>query len=71
MLICCECDENYLALMYTWGTNLRLIHIIGNVCLIGCLRNVSAPSRHKFDVIKMALLPLELEVGVDGNIESI
>lgn len=56
---------------YILGTHLGLIDIISDVSLIRCLGNVSTPSRHKFHVVKMTLLPFELEVGVDGHIESI
>ena len=58
-------------MMYILGTHLGLIDIISNVSLIRCLGNISTPSRHKFHIVKMTLLPFELEVGVDGNIERI
>jgi hypothetical protein len=60
-----------LTLKYILGTNIGLINIISDVCLIGCLGNISTPSRHEFHIVKIALFPFELEVGVNGNIESI
>ena len=71
VLTCWNVMRGYLALTYILGMNLGLINIVSNVCLIGHLGNICTPSRHKFHIVKMALLPFEFEVGINGNVESI
>ena len=39
--------------------------------LIFSFRNISPPAGHEFDILDIALLPFQLEVTVDSNIENI
>jgi hypothetical protein len=50
---------------------LRLIDIVCKMSSVLCIIDISPPSRHEFDISKVAFFPFEFEVTIHGDIENI
>ena len=53
------------------GTNLRLINTICDMGLIVLFRHKSPPPWHKLHILEIPLLPFELEITIDSNIQRV